>query len=164
MGLQKSRRPTSRESCNSATPSFGRPVGTSFAAWGLKTLPQSSDGGSSGVHEHSMAILADTCFCAVGPYVVALALPGLDLRWSRQADESTCFGVFVLPGDAGLVSHGEQLISRLTLSGELVWQAGGADIFSGAFSIAPTSVVAEDFAGRRYSFDLTTGRNLEPLE
>ena len=116
-----------------------------------------ADGGASGIHERSLLVLEDRCFCAVGPYIVALALPELELLWSRRTDDATCFGVYPTLGSTALISHGELLISRLSLAGAIEWQVGGADIFTGPLAITSTFVAAEDFSGRRYTFDLDTG-------
>lgn len=118
-------------------------------------------GGASGVHERSLARLRDLAFLAVGQFIVCLQLPDLSLRWAREVDQATCFGVHVDPRQRGLVSHGELEISRLTLSGEIVWQASGRDIFTGELSVDPALVRAEDFNGDTYVFDLETGKRLE---
>src|SRR4051794_24440645 len=49
-------------------------------------------GGASGVHEHSVAVVDDTCFVAVGDTLCSLALPSFDLLWQQQVDHATCFG------------------------------------------------------------------------
>lgn len=122
----------------------------------------SADGGGSGVHDRSLLVLDDRCYCAVGPWVVALALPGLEPLWTVQVDPSCCLGLHLLGGlaptaEAALVAHGELQVSRLTLGGELSWQQSGADIFTGPFTVAADYILAEDFGGRRYRFDLATG-------
>ena len=50
--------------------------------------------GATSVHEHSIAIVDNTCFVAVGDTLCSLSLPLLDLLWHRQVDWATCFGVY----------------------------------------------------------------------
>jgi len=66
------------------------------------------------VHEHSLALVANLCFLAVGPFIVSLDLPLLTQRWVRQVDSATCFGIHVVPDERSLMSHGEMVLSRLT--------------------------------------------------
>jgi hypothetical protein len=117
-------------------------------------------GGASGVHERSLARLRDLAFLAVGPFIVCLQLPALSLEWAREVDQATCFGIHIDPEQRGLVCHGELEVSRLTLSGEIVWQASGRDIFTGELSVDSALVRAEDFNGDTYVFDLGTGKQI----
>jgi hypothetical protein len=114
-------------------------------------------GGASGIHEHSAVIVGDRCFVAVGDTLCALGLPSLDLLWHRKIDTATCFGVYYSAKHDCLISHGELEIARVTLSGEVVWSAGGADIFSEGFKLFPDHVEVVDFNGAVYRFDITTG-------
>jgi hypothetical protein len=113
-------------------------------------------GGPSGVHERTLAVLPDACLVAVGSFIVCLEVPHLRLRWSREVDEATCFGIH-LAADGSIISHGELEISRLTSAGELIWKASGRDIFTGSLSVDTSMVRAEDFNGDEYTFDLRTG-------
>lgn len=61
---------------------------------------------------------------------------------ARTVDAATCFGVYYLPEHACLISHGELEIARLSLSGEIVWSAGGKDIFSEGFRLSREYVEA----------------------
>ena len=117
-------------------------------------------GGASGIHEHSAIILDSACFIAVGPFIASLSLPTLELIWSTQTDEATCFGIYKPPTHNCLISHGELLIARLGLSGTIIWQAGGADIFTNGFTVHTNSIEAVDFYDRRYFFDIETGREI----
>lgn len=114
-------------------------------------------GGASGVHEHSVVVVGDRCFVAVGDHVVALQLPTLDLVWARVVDPATCFGVHVLSGNAGLISHGELEIARVTFDGEIAWSVSGADIFTGELVALDDEVRVTDFEGTRYRFASETG-------
>jgi hypothetical protein len=117
-----------------------------------------ANGGASAVHGRSIVVVGNLCFVAVGPYVVALSVPDLAVSWSQQVDHATCFGVLVTPDGASLISHGELEISRVDLSGRILWQSGGADIFTGELKLSDRVVHVDDFEGRSYSFDIETGR------
>jgi len=117
-------------------------------------------GGASGVHQHSLATLEDRGFLAVGPFIVCLDLPTLSTRWVQVVDDATCFGIHICPDRRSLISHGELEISRLTLSGDILWQGGGPDIFTGSLSFASSAVLVEDFNGDTLSFDLETGDSI----
>jgi hypothetical protein len=114
-------------------------------------------GGASGVHEHSIAIVDKTCFLAVGDTLCSLVLPSFELRWHRQVDHATCFGVYFSANHYCLISHGELEIARVSLSGEVVWSFGGADIFSEGIKVFPDYVEAVDFNQNIYKIDITNG-------
>ena len=116
-------------------------------------------GGATGVHEHSALVRDDTCFVAVGPFVCALELPALRLLWHTRADSATCFGIYDAPGYASIISHGELEIARLSYSGQLLWSAGGRDIFTEGFELHEHHVEAIDFNGAHYRFKLETGNS-----
>lgn len=118
-----------------------------------------AEGGGSGVHPHSAFIRGDSCFVAVGPFVCALELPTLQLRWHTRADTATCFGVYDAPRYASIISHGELEISRLSYSGQLLWSASGRDIFSEGFELREHHAEVIDFDGTRYKLDLETGHS-----
>ena len=117
-------------------------------------------GGASGVHENSAVIVDDQCFVAVGPFVICLALPDLGMRWTLQADEATCFGIYYSPDHHCLISHGEMSIARLSLTGQHLWKAFGADIFTGPCLLQQNLVVAVDFYNQVYRFDIETGQEV----
>ncbi len=114
-------------------------------------------GGASGVHQRSLAIHEDLGFLAVGPFIVCFELPNLTTRWIREVDSATCFGIHICPDGVSLISHGELEISRLKLDGNILWQAGGRDIFTGELMLDDLGVHVEDFNGDSYLFDLQTG-------
>lgn len=116
-----------------------------------------TSGGATGVHDHSLVIVGESCVLAVGPYLVSLSLPTLDVLWSLKADAATVFGIYLSNDGSFLLSHGELTVSRVSLEGEVLWQAGGADIFTEGFSVHDTYVRAVDFEHREYRFDLVTG-------
>jgi hypothetical protein len=118
-------------------------------------------GGVTGLHEHSALILGDTCFVAVGDTLCSLALPSLELLWHRQVDTATCFGVYYSAKHHCLISHGELEIARLSLSGEVAWSSGGADIFSEGFELHPDYIEAVDFNRMVYRMDIATGASMK---
>jgi hypothetical protein len=116
-----------------------------------------ASGGATVVHAHSAFVRDDRCFVAIGPYVCSLQIPSLEPIWTTQADEASCFGVYHAPQYEGIVSHGELSIARLSYDGDVVWSAGGADIFTNGFALQEHHAEAIDFEGRRYRFLLTSG-------
>ena len=118
-------------------------------------------GGASGVHSHSLVLLGDWVFVAVGRHVVRFTLGSAGLDWILQTDEATCFGVHWSQEHAALISHGELEIARFSEDGELVWSSGGADIFTEGLEIKDRGVEAVDFYGRRYVFDVSTGQSID---
>src|SRR5262249_18552 len=81
-------------------------------------------------HGHSAVIVKGGCVVGVGDMLCSLSLPTLDLRWATKVDTATCFGVYYCPQHDCLLSHGESEIARVSISGQIVWSAGGKDIFS----------------------------------
>lgn len=118
-------------------------------------------GGASGVHDHSALLRDDALFVAVGDGVACVALRPFGLRWFIATDGATCFGLHFDTSRRALISHGELQIARLSLDGRILWSAGGADIFTEGFALAPDAVEAIDFDGRRYRFDYDSGAVLK---
>lgn len=114
-------------------------------------------GGATSLQEKSIVFADGVAFLGIGNAVVALRLPTLEVAWLRQVDFATCFGVHLLPDTKSLVVHGELAISRLSLDGELVWEAHGRDVFTGPLSLLAGSVVVVDFNGDSYSINLESG-------
>lgn len=110
--------------------------------------------GASGVHEDSMVVIGDTCFVAVSHYLLALSVPDLQMRWAKAVDMATCFGVYRLPGDAGLITWGELFICRYTLAGEEVWVNSGNDIFTEGFSLENDRITVVDFNEREWCWGI----------
>ncbi|WGS53033.1 hypothetical protein LFL96_33215 [Paraburkholderia sp. D15] len=115
-------------------------------------------GGCSLVNDHSALVLDDKLYLAVGDHVacLSLSLPHR-LVWSTQVDIATCFGIHWKHSRGALISHGELEISRLSLEGELIWQASGADVFSEGFRLLPDHIEAVDFNRTVYRLDYATG-------
>ena len=77
-----------------------------------------------------------------------------------NVDSATCFGIHPTFDGRALISHGELEVSRVTMSGEILWRVGGADIFSEGLSVTKTEVHVEDLNHDRYVFDIETGRTI----
>lgn len=114
-------------------------------------------GGPSAVHARSLYVTEDLCFVAIGPYIVCLSLPNLDVTWSTEVDSATCFGVLPTADGRALISHGELEVARVALSGEVVWTAAGADVLSGGLTVTEAEVHVDDFNHDTYVFDVQTG-------
>jgi hypothetical protein len=127
------------------------------AGGGEHSCMVSASGGVTAVHEHSAVIVESCSFLAVGDTVCALALPSLELLWRRKVDTATCFGIYYSAEEDCLFSHGECEIARLTLSGERVWSAIGADIFTEGFALHADYLEAVDFNRFVYRIDVKTG-------
>ena len=100
----------------------------------------------------------DVCFIAVETFIEALDVQSLKLKWVRQTDDATCFGVYNSAKRNWLLSHGEIVFARVTYNGKNVWQAGGADIFTNGFKLQDDVVRVFDFEDRAYVIDVETGR------
>ena len=116
-----------------------------------------ASGGGTGVHENSALVLDSNCYMAIGPFIVCLALPNLELIWSTEVDQATCFGVHYSATHNALISHGELDIARLSMDGEIVWKSGGADIFTGDLFLKDNHIEVTDFKNRRYLLDMDSG-------
>jgi hypothetical protein len=114
-------------------------------------------GGASRVHDHSAVIVGSECFIGVGDMLCSLWLPTLDLKWSKSVDEATCFGVYYCPEHRCLLSHGELVIARVSLSGDIVWSASGKDIFTEGFQMVGDYIKAIDFNQEVYRINIVTG-------
>ncbi len=91
------------------------------------TLLIHDEGGITSIHKTFYLIQKEQLIICIGNYVMSLSIPDLILSWSIKADTSTCFQLF--KRDKFLIVHGELTISKITYSGELVWQFSGRDIF-----------------------------------
>lgn len=118
-----------------------------------------AQGGVSGIHKNSAIVHQDLCLVAVGPYLVALQLPVLDLKWSTAVDTATCFGVYHSTKYQCFISHGELRISQVFYSGEIGWHCSGKDIFTNGFELFDDHIIAIDFNDVCYRIEVETGEN-----
>lgn len=119
-------------------------------------------GGATGVHAHCAVVVRGLLYVAIGKRVACVRPQPYAFVWSAAVDDATCFGVHYDDAHDALISHGELQIARLDDAGHIVWSASGADVFSGAFRLAPDAVEAIDFDGRAYRFDYADGRPIKP--
>jgi hypothetical protein len=113
------------------------------------------------VHENSAIISRESLIIAVGPFMASLRLPTLELNWKVKADDATCFGVYHSPANACYISHGEIDIARVSYGGAIDWANSGADIFTNGFTISKDRVIAVDWNGDVYAWDIRTGARIE---
>ena len=113
--------------------------------------------GFSSLHENSGFIWKDELFVAVGNQVCCLKLPDLDLKWHVASDLSCLFGIYLLPQQTGMISHGELEIARISMDGEIVWTVSGKDIFSGSIKVMRAGVEVTDFNQEKYHMDVDSG-------
>ena len=115
-------------------------------------------GGATGIHIDSMAHNGNICFIAVGDALFSLKVPSLELQWCQKVDFATCFGVYWIESENCLITWGEVEVCRLTASGEIVWTASGADIFTEGFEIQNGHIELTDFNNDKYQVDIRTGK------
>ena len=96
-------------------------------------------------------------YLAVGDQLVCLNLVTGSREWLRRVDPATCFGVYRDSRHEALISHGELQISRLSLAGDEIWSATGADIFSEGFRCLSDGIEVIDFNRTVYLFDYRNG-------
>ncbi len=105
----------------------------------------------------------DRLIIAVANIVLALRLPQLDLLWQRDVDHGVCcFALHELPGEPdALISHGEMSITRLDDNdGDIRWQCGWREIFTGPFEVRGDAIRAVDFDGVALTISAKTGEIL----
>lgn len=124
------------------------------------TLPIASaligaSGGGTGLQDSALVLEANRIVICCSSYVFCLALPTLELLWKTEADLFTCFQI-AAHQDRYIV-HGELAISMLDRNGNVVWKAGGADIFvninqGDGFSVTAEGIGITDWNGKHYLF------------
>jgi len=123
----------------------------------LKKVLIGASGGATSIHKTSYIIESDKLVICCSDTIFCLSIPDLSLLWKTKADDATCFEIFKYKSD--YIIHGELQISRLSHSGEIVWQQSGADIFTTAdstgddFLITDNYILATDWEKRIYKFD-----------
>ena len=122
----------------------------------LKSVAVAASGGGTGIHDHSCIVNSARLVICCGDTIFCLAVPELTLQWKTIADAATCFGIY--PYQEDYIVHGEMAITRLNTDSDIIWQQGGADIFTTLegkddFMITDEYIIATDFQYRRYKFD-----------
>jgi hypothetical protein len=129
----------------------------------LKSAIIASSGGGTGIHKNSVLYEDERVLVCCSDSIFCLSIPDLELLWRTKADSATCFGIFRYQDS--YIIHGELEISRLDRDGKIIWQKGGADIFttiSGAgpdFELKDDYIQVKDFQNKVYRFDYN-GRDL----
>ncbi len=126
---------------------------------GIPRIIIGASGGSMIIGEHTLIRAKDDVLFAIGPYVCSYSLSKFSLNWHLEVDEATCFGIHYSESKDAYISHGETTIARFDLSGRLVWQESGRDIFSEGFRLTPSFIEAIDFDENIYQFDYATGES-----
>ena len=117
-----------------------------------------ASGGATSIHDHSGVIHDDSLILAVGPFIVSLSLPTLELNWKTQSDYATCFGVYHSEKHHCYISHGELEVARVSYTGKIDWVQSGADIFTNGFIVTDDSIKAIDFRNDAYEWNIEDGR------
>jgi hypothetical protein len=114
-------------------------------------------GGASCIHSHSALVQRGTVYLAVGNSVFSFQPAPFEFGWALEVDQATCFGVYFHPQKNALISHGELEISRFSGTGEIIWSASGADIFSGGLTLHSDCIEVVDFNKKSYYFSYENG-------
>ena len=122
----------------------------------FKSAIIASHGGGTSPHKNAIVYEQDRLAICCSDTIFCLAIPTLTLLWQTKADQATCFEIFKY-NDSYIV-HGELEISRLDKDGNILWQQGGADIFTTinggqGFQLTEHQIIATDFENRVYTFD-----------
>lgn len=116
-----------------------------------------ASGGPSLVDDRS-AVCTDTqVFYGQGNQVACIDIETGKLVWRVEVDWATCFGLYLLLPSRALIVHGELSITKLWLDGDIAWQFGGRDIFTGPFQVHEDKILATDFDGERYTIGIADG-------
>jgi hypothetical protein len=115
-----------------------------------------SFGGGTGIHKTSIVYEDTRLLICCSDSIFCLSIPDLKLLWQTKADQATCFEIYKYQDN--YIVHGELEISRLNKDGKIMWQQGGADIFTTIdgtqdFELTDNFIIATDFENRVYKFD-----------
>ena len=91
------------------------------------TLLIHDEGGATTIHKTCYLIFEDQLIICIGNYIMSFSIPDLNLQWSVKADTASCFQLFKRKDF--FIVHGELSISKISYSGELIWEFTGRDIF-----------------------------------
>jgi len=119
-----------------------------------------AEGDTSSVHQHSACIVESNLYLAVGGNVACIDLIARKSAWSIKVEFATCLGIHYEPTRKALISHGEMDIVRVHPEGRVLWNRGGADLFSGTFELTPDFILANDASGKTYRFDYESGNEV----
>ncbi|RJF88207.1 hypothetical protein D3874_15270 [Oleomonas cavernae] len=109
------------------------------------------------IHSHSALVWGDRLHIALGSRIACFSLNPFVMLRAVEADAVMCFGLHFSTAHSALICHGELQISRLSADGDILWQAGGRDIFTGEFALRPACIEARDFNNAAYRFRYEDG-------
>ena len=84
-------------------------------------------GGATRIHPKSFFVEDQQIWLCATNKIYCLALPDLKVKWFKQVDDATNFGLYPFKED--FIIHGELGIFRITKAGKMKWRFGGRDIF-----------------------------------
>ncbi|MEI1279604.1 hypothetical protein V6Z05_14845 [Leptospira venezuelensis] len=116
-----------------------------------------ANSGISGLHEKCYLVKNDLLYLCLGDSVFSLTIPNLELQWRSQVDGASCFGIYEISD--GFIVHGELEITRIDITGKIIWQHSGSDIFTtcdgtDVFKIEDNIIYAKCWDDRLYRFSL----------
>jgi hypothetical protein len=107
-------------------------------------------GGATGISGTQVIAEEDRVVFCCSDSIFCLSVPDMRLLWQTKADDITCFQIFAY--EDSYIVHGEMVISRLNHDGEILWQQGGGDIFTGSFILRKDYIMALDWNNTEYRF------------
>jgi hypothetical protein len=108
--------------------------------------------------QHSVVLLGDKLFVAIGSLICCFLLPSLELQWHVAVDAAACFGIHYLAEKHCLISHGEIEIARLNMQGVIAWKASGGEIFTGEMYVYSEYIDVADFNDEKYRIGVDDGK------
>jgi len=102
----------------------------------------------------------DSLLIAVTGEIAAFELPSLRLTWRAATHAGTIFALHEIPGENGLIVHGEITIARVSRDGRIEWERSGRDIFTGKLCIDDEVVEVTGWEADVYRFRLSDGEIL----
>ena len=114
------------------------------------------DGLATHIHSTSTIISEDKILVCCSNSIFCINLPSLELNWIKEFDPFTCFQIYKITD--GFICHGELIISRFNIKGDLIWEFGGEDVFvsiedTEEFNIVGGVIQFRDFANTFYKLD-----------
>lgn len=116
-----------------------------------------ASGGPSVVSERSAVCIGSHVIYAQGNQVACIDVVTGRLLWHVKADMATCWELYLLPQPPAIIVHGELSISKLWPDGDVAWEVGGRDIFTGPFEVREDTVLATDWNEGRYTIRIADG-------
>lgn len=114
--------------------------------------------GTSPLDEEHVILLNDAMYFCLGKYVCKWHIEHAKLEWAKKLDPDACFSVKLMPDETSLLVHSEMYLSRIDVTGKMLWQFSGADILvtpSGqdGVEIIGDHIHVTDWNNTRYTLD-----------